>query len=409
MRIDTKKRFVFSSLLLLMVGILLCFLAELGAWGILAVMRDKLELNELGGLSLTGRPAGSEVSFKSGKTQVVYKTNDLGFRDATHSTTNKANRIRVAVYGDSFTEGWGVDQDKIFPVILEKLLNQGSPERRFEVLNFGLQGTGPNFMSRVFDLTAARYCPDIVVFNSFVGNDFIDAANALNLDRSPLPENFERPYFATLFELLVDHKQSWEKKELEIIKTLPAYQNLDKELRRAAEAYEVHLPLLRFALQNPNTIYDSLIKISDEQRTAYEEALARTMNLLTERGIRHFLLTATPFSVQVSKEQFQQFQQMGFSVTDEMLSMRKPQEAIAAIVDNLRPRESATKLTYRDLLGDFKAASNLSPLYLEYDLHIAEAGHNLIAHSIADEILRIAKISDVRRPAGQCMRAKASS
>ncbi len=99
--------------------------------------------------------------------------NHQGLRYATDLTLKQKGQFRVMVFGDSATQGWGVDDNSHYAAILEKELNQGHcPGERFQVVSAGVNAypnalVGEKLKQVEEDNT---YQPDIVVraysFNS---------------------------------------------------------------------------------------------------------------------------------------------------------------------------------------------------------------------------------------------------
>jgi lysophospholipase L1-like esterase len=71
--------------------------------------------------------------------------------------------LRVAVIGDSFTEGMGVKEEDAYPRVLHRLLNTGAESGRWEVLNLGRRGYDFPALYDLF-LAALAFEPDIVVY-----------------------------------------------------------------------------------------------------------------------------------------------------------------------------------------------------------------------------------------------------
>jgi hypothetical protein len=129
-------------------------------------------------------------------------TNSLGMRDPepTGPVTNG-----IVFVGDSFTEGYGVQDDEAFPA----LIRAGLRSRNIDVpvLNTGMGNNGNGRWVKFFEYEAAKFHPRLVVFQ-VMANDFddnlrehlfrLDAADALQ----ELP--IERPGFARKIQTLVD-------------------------------------------------------------------------------------------------------------------------------------------------------------------------------------------------------------
>jgi hypothetical protein len=102
---------------------------------------------------------------------VEVEYNSLRFRDVEPSPRPAGVR-RVAIVGDSFTEGQGVKEPDTYPRVLERLLNGGGGA--WEVRNCGRRGADFPQLNEAF-ADCLQYSPDVVVY-AMVLND---------ADRSP--------------------------------------------------------------------------------------------------------------------------------------------------------------------------------------------------------------------------------
>jgi len=90
---------------------------------------------------------------------VELRYNSLQFRDREPGTKRPGTR-RVAVLGDSFTEGQGVKEEDAYPRGLERALN--AVGGRWEVLNFGRRGADFPELDDTFEVLELD--PDVVVY-----------------------------------------------------------------------------------------------------------------------------------------------------------------------------------------------------------------------------------------------------
>lgn len=93
--------------------------------------------------------------------------NSLGFRD--DEFTQKSDKKRIAVIGDSFVVGAHVHPGRTFANMLEVILKDGT-----EVYNMGVIAYGPDQALLRFLDQGLKYEPDLVILSIFSGNDFLD-------------------------------------------------------------------------------------------------------------------------------------------------------------------------------------------------------------------------------------------
>jgi lysophospholipase L1-like esterase len=93
--------------------------------------------------------------------------NNQGLRYAADLQPKQPDQFRIITLGDSFAQGWGVDDNSHFSAILEQKLNHGScPKERFQSISAGVNAY-PNSLAaeklkQVVEDDTLR--PDVVVF-----------------------------------------------------------------------------------------------------------------------------------------------------------------------------------------------------------------------------------------------------
>lgn len=115
---------------------------------------------------------GKTCPFVTREWNVIYGINSFGFRDGKRTLEKPANTFRILMLGDSFTEGWGVAQDKTFSALLENKLNSMN-SGRFEVINMGVASYSPLLEYVQLKNIGLEFKPDLVILN-FDHTDFAD-------------------------------------------------------------------------------------------------------------------------------------------------------------------------------------------------------------------------------------------
>jgi lysophospholipase L1-like esterase len=117
---------------------------------------------------------GSRGVLRRGEFEVPIAINSEGFFDDEFAR----ERRRIAVLGDSFVAGFQVGRGRNFPDRLEAALNQRVGEAAWEVMNFGMVGTGTLHQARLFDEVIRRHDPELVVLALFE-NDLDDVRQGI--------------------------------------------------------------------------------------------------------------------------------------------------------------------------------------------------------------------------------------
>src|SRR5690242_11419976 len=97
----------------------------------------------------------------SGPYDVPYRSNSDGYREREFSVVKPAGVVRIAMLGDSVSEGLGVAEEQRFSRRLEELL-QGD-RSTIEVLDFAMAGYATVDEKIALERDALRYAPDRII------------------------------------------------------------------------------------------------------------------------------------------------------------------------------------------------------------------------------------------------------
>ncbi|MFN0149084.1 MAG: GDSL-type esterase/lipase family protein [bacterium] len=327
--------------------------------------------------------------------------NAQGFRDRDHAAQKPAGAVRVAVIGDSFTWGSGVEAGEIYTAQLESILREREGNASIEVFNFGVTWTGPVYYGRVLLGAAARYKPDVVVVAIYAGND---VADALRETRQPRPRVAILAALRELRDARGSAKRAprgagfgWAAQGEENPATLPAlervgasagvsaetvaarYHAIPESIRAAALAYRVNPFNLAEAVTDPESIVENVLLEGAEMEEAWratEEALAALERDIERHGAR-MVIVAIPAAPQVGR-QYWWLERLGFRFDERLLTESPVQDRLARFA-------AARGIPYVDLLPGMRGSS-APPLYFEQDGHWTAAGHAIAARAIAEVV-----------------------
>lgn len=99
--------------------------------------------------------------------------NTQGFKDSEFMQEKPSGCVRIAMLGDSFTQGMYVKSEDTFCGQLQKMLNESTVQKnnlRYEVMNFGVGGYNLEAEVETLRTKVLQYSPDIVILN-FFSND----------------------------------------------------------------------------------------------------------------------------------------------------------------------------------------------------------------------------------------------
>ena len=141
----------------------------------------------------------------------TFRTNSKGLRDKEYIIKKPKNTYRVAVIGDSYSLGDGVEAEEIYHSILEEKLNNLSDSIQFEFINFGLSGYDMLNYLGVIEAKAMAYNPDLILIG-FCGN---------NDDDLPEARQYTEPFKGYIYS-----EWSWAVQRFQIIRTVANYINI---------------------------------------------------------------------------------------------------------------------------------------------------------------------------------------
>ena len=226
-------------------------IAEIGARVYFHIFKPLHRPSKISGLLWEPTP-GADVKVDG----VRYKVNSKGLRDYEYFMEKPEGVFRIAVMGDSVTWGY-TEMENTYPKILEKELKRIYRNRKFEILNFGIQGIDLQHHLGLLREKVVQYKPDLVVLG-YCLNDI----------------RFSKIYDSPLAMWFLQHSNF-------------------------LDFLTVKIGMLLWDLESRENYYESLIRsYEDQQRLIKLRTILRGMNEeLRERRIR-FAAVIFPFRQQ---------------------------------------------------------------------------------------------------------------
>ena len=348
-------------------------------------------------------PPHSEVHYKTIEFTSDVTTNSLGFRDREFG--DRKHRIRVVAVGDSFTFGWGVQQDEPWPKVLEQVLQQHGMD--VEVADLGQPGAGPNEYTTIVERAISRLKPDFVVIGMLDGDDLQPCVRS-KPNRSMRAEAAKAVWsaFPNIMRVLRD-KPSWDKPRSvhstisagqmrsawqaearqELDKFSPEehrrYDRLDPEVQRLYLSGDLNPRLIENSVRTPDYLVCPLhlerpgvrdaISWMGERLTAIKQAAAKNHAQVIVMGV--------PYAGYVGETDLQDRKLVGFDTEPAMLTSDAPDDAV-------RQACSRAGVPFIGILPEFRSRAKQSPqpLFYRYDGHFTAAGQRLFAETIAPKL-----------------------
>ena len=298
--------------------------------------------------------------------KVSYHTSEQRFRSSKIFTTSPDPRtLRVAIVGDSFTFGWGANDDQTYPSQLEQLLN--SKYGPTEVLNAGICGTGTGNEALWYDMWVSQFHPNIVIL-TVVPNDTDDdlARPLFVLDAS----GNVHPKSAAQLERFQARTQGARR----LITRLPGYDYLTENsellnLFRRTTSLLIRRRHLRDSSANagPSAFETVGLRLLDGE--------VRWLDQQVRSSGAQLIVVFVPFVE---------------SVYGRAPKTNNVVRESAAMVATLSRVCAQSKIPFRDLTSEMRsdAATAQQPLfYTKYDAHPTPAGYRLIADLVSPLVL----------------------
>lgn len=311
-----------------------------------------------------------EIRIINPEFEYISKSNSKGLRDHEYNYQKKEGVFRIAILGDSFTFGHGVELENTFAKQLENRLQNKFSQKSIEVINLGMIGYSTGDCYKFLISEGYKYSPDLVIYAFFV-NDFNDNDMKSKADAESFIEE-KRDGNIAKKEVLFNLRQT--------LRKAYAYNYIINSLKK------ISIIRKQFYLHGLSTPTVPFYEIEELIRFEYSEPVKQLVDLTFDyilkmdtysRGIKaKFLIFYLPdyFSV------YYKLIKIGTGESwDERYDMSKPQNLTQKFCDE-------NHIFYFNTVPFLQGEAESQRLYYENDQHFTKQGHKVFAKIIYDKL-----------------------
>ena len=304
----------------------------------------------------------SMFEFKTTEFSYTVHTNSIGFRDSKHTVGKPSGVKRILILGDSFTYGPGIEQNKLYPKLLENLLNNTTSRFTYETLTMACGGYGVEHYLAILENIGLQYEPDLVILAIYVDNDVTDRL-VIGAEEAKSERSFKNDFLYPINNWLEERSHAF----------VFVRERLDYPL------WKVGLRPYYF----PQVFWKDIpLHLKNDWQRTFN--VLKTMQRLCDKEKILVVAFLIPTCYQVHEEIWKKF----ISVYDIDLSkvdLELPQKLYSDFFQQ-------NDFYYLDLLDEFRKMALESLLYFPIDRHWNELGHELCTEMLLERISETARI-----------------
>jgi lysophospholipase L1-like esterase len=303
----------------------------------------------------------------------MYRTNSSGFNDGPHSIVKRPGIKRIAILGDSFAWGAGVEREQNLASLIQRQADREGIG--IESLNMGIPGVGPRAYLGLLRSDVLRLNVDVAIVLVYVGNDITDAhpdfrnrvwlGHPRNLLRAQYLIGVSPEYFY-LYRFFRFTFRSVRQRLSSSVDRPPdaaySYDNFMSIHRKNADIHE------RVPTMFTKRSYEGVATILNDLKHTAKEAGVTLLVVLAphEPQVNHGLREALFTRYRLKASDF---------------DLGRPQRILGTIM-------KAASIPFVDLYPSFLEAAKVKRLYLPQDTHWNQAGHVLAARETWEYVTR---------------------
>jgi lysophospholipase L1-like esterase len=326
---------------------------------------------------------GATGRFRAPEFDLELAINSTGQRGPEVALRKGEGSRRVAIFGDSFAEGWGVREPDTLRARLEERLRARAPH--VDVLSFGVAGYGSDQALLAFEQQGVKFSPDVVVL-LFFSNDLWDNGNRNGIGGGGRP--VPKPWFEATADgalalrgVPVPRVEGWDPPRFG---SLAWIGGIGRGLAERSHLAALVASVVDRRSGRPvrSAYFDRFYGPAEAPANRAAWTLARRLIRRFDRAARahgiHFVLVYVPAIAEVEPEVWART--VAASGLSSSLDLERPSRELSALT-------ASEGVAYLDLLPAFRAAPGNARLYLR-EGHWNAAGHALAARELESFLVR---------------------
>lgn len=343
-------------------------------------------------------PPDTEFHCNTPEFSYTTRINSLGFRDHEWNEYKREGIIRILAIGDSFTFGWGVENNQAWPKILEQKLKEYG--YNVEIANLGRPGADPAAYAQVAKRSIPILKPDLIILATLQGDDLAQTMRQINMTfvaktkrtvfrlvKSIVRRLFQNSYTVVWKYLNEEAKSTtlrdtWKEQAENLLASYGKaekvrFEALDHSVKDLFLSGGLNPALVNLAICDTTyfiytlDIDNPIVQIALKQITEYYTEIAEEAKNVGS----NVLVLSVPYGIYVSNRDLESRKKIGFSVMPEMLTSSLPDDAIRKVSDS-------SGLPFLNVTNQFRVKGKTDTLFFEYDGHFNAKGHMVFADSM---------------------------
>jgi len=306
--------------------------------------------------------------------------NSQGLRNA-ELQPKQEDTYRILVIGDSFTFGYGVENNETYPYLLQQKLDEAS-NKKIEVINAGYaSGYGTETFYAYLKKEGLKLEPDMILIGFLPGNDFTD----ITVEQWEEVDEKGLPVSVTGGDWIDESGRRRQVNPGANFIENPVLYRTHLFFNTNSHVYAFFKERLKgFVIkQSPPTELFSRKEYTQREEMLYNKStkiLKGIINLANEKDVS-VAMVMIPIKVEVYEDQFVKGLQF-YDLNPDEFEINKIQTLLTTFGEN----NNMQVIDLRPSFVEYVQQSN-SKVYFDHDMHWTPLGHEIASNTIAKEIV----------------------